>query len=198
MADLGMGAWPPRCPGPYSSSKREPATQSNSPHVGGYGEQNAPATQLLSAGAVRLSLPLRLLGLLGGGRIRCMLSPLARPAYRMCCCSNWSCSSLTDSARRSCSTCGEEAAASPLGPVSTVTNAEQMIPWTGVVSVVKKPTVPRVGKKGRSSSTDVGGSITGRAADTTGVTSAWPSSRNGQKIYGKAVRCVFLLGPTAL
>ncbi len=44
-----------------------------------------PAAQLNCASAVRLSPPFRMLGPLGGGSIRCLLNPSARPAHRMCC-----------------------------------------------------------------------------------------------------------------
>jgi hypothetical protein len=64
--------------------------------------------------------------------------------------------------------------------VSTVTNAEQIIPWTGVVTVVKKLAVPRAGKHGRDNLTGTGGSSTGSAADSSGVTSARAISQRFQ------------------
>jgi hypothetical protein len=85
------------------------------------------------------------------------LSPRARPAYRMCYCRNWSWSSTA---------CGSISSSSGMlaavgGPVSTVVNAAQMIPLSGVVSVVNTPMAPRAGKNGRVNGTEIGGSITG-------------------------------------
>ena len=53
-----------------------------------------------------------------------------------------------DFQNRSCSSCSVSAELSAIGPVSTVAKSEQRIPWSGVVSVVRKPMVPTEGKNG--------------------------------------------------